>query len=509
MSAIELGNYGINFYSNLQPGVITDQTGISMAQLQNSRMMTLQADFSSSTLPILTLSSGSRVFPVSFVVNETTHATSKRACIQIGNWQLLQDMTGNGTRNFAIYGNGNTRLAILPNGNVGIGTANPGNQFEVFGGSILHKNSSTSASAAFTMSNGNFLTIEAFNSDNSAKLPVTLNAYGGNVGIGTTDPQAKLDVRNTLIVGDFGSAGFYNSNAALHVRRSGVNPHIIMENIGAQTSAIALISGGVVYAIDAANGYHAFRNSWSNGTDASSTGTERMRINSTGVGIGTNNPEAPLSIRNSSTSTDPRYSMVDCFNVANTAGQSSIISNRIGGSSAGVVYYSMDVTGSYGFSMGMRASSSRLSFINGWNFTAGTGSEVMSLYANGYSIGLPKYTGSATSVNGVGMYTSDGFDAAGTSHTLSIFPNTGTANADNFTGILYVVGKNTAASTSSKVGIYAVGVIKRYGFALQLVTTFVNNPWNMTTWFISTSNNVVTMSTDSDVRVAWQFFVGI
>jgi hypothetical protein len=42
-------------------------------------------------------------------------------------------MTGNGTRNFAIYGNGNTRLAILPNGNVGIGTANPTYACEVAG----------------------------------------------------------------------------------------------------------------------------------------------------------------------------------------------------------------------------------------------------------------------------------------------------------------------------------------------------------------------------------------
>jgi hypothetical protein len=42
--------------------------------------------------------------------------------------------------------------------------------------------------------NGSFLTIEAFNIGNTIKRPITLNAYGGNVGIGITNPSQTLDV---------------------------------------------------------------------------------------------------------------------------------------------------------------------------------------------------------------------------------------------------------------------------------------------------------------------------
>jgi hypothetical protein len=290
------------------------------------------------------------------------------------------------------------------NSNLGIGSTNPSNRLEVFGGSIVHKNSSTFAGGAFSMGNGNFLTIEAFNSNNTSKLPVTLNAYGGQVGIGTTNPGAPLMI--------------YNAN---------------------------------------------------------------------------------------STGNDPRASHLDCFNPTNTAGQNSIISNRIGGSSAGVVYYSMDVAGFAGFSMGMQASSSRLSFRNAWNFLAG-GAEVMSLYGSGYSIGLPKYNGSSTTFQGVGMYTSDGFDAAGTTHPIPLTPNSGAG--DNFAGVLYVVGKNPNGS-SGKAGLIVVNVIKRAGFNI-----FVGTPTyasaGMTTWSITTgSTATITVTSDSDVRVAWQYFVGV
>jgi len=51
---------------------------------------------------------------------------------------------------------------------------------------------------AMTSGNGSFGSIESFNSGNTAKLPVALNAYGGNVGIGMTNPGYLLDVNGTL-----------------------------------------------------------------------------------------------------------------------------------------------------------------------------------------------------------------------------------------------------------------------------------------------------------------------
>lgn len=42
-------------------------------------------------------------FPTSVLINETGHATSKRAGIQIGSWLQMQDSNGNGTRDLAFY----------------------------------------------------------------------------------------------------------------------------------------------------------------------------------------------------------------------------------------------------------------------------------------------------------------------------------------------------------------------------------------------------------------------
>jgi hypothetical protein len=634
MSAIEFGNAGLNFYCHLTQQQSTDLSGITMTQLQNSRMMRLSADFTTSTLPILTLSSGSRAFPVSLMLLESAHATSNRACIQLGestsSWQLLQDTAGNGTRDFAIYGNGDNRLNITPTGNVGIGWNTAMYKMDIYSSTLIDTdvfstlriqgNGGGGKQAVIDMSSfsgrtgGPAVRIAAFDDSNYSSHLVFSTAAGGSpgtntvtermritssglVGIGTIDPQATVDIRNKLIVGDYQATGFYNSNAALHIRRSGVNTHLIIEKIGAQTGSIVCVSGGMVYGTDALNvnfGYHSFRNGVDTTGDVPTTGTELLKINSTGVitslqflrtpgsqtaafqaygpgmsstnynygfsisndtgntgvifmngsarttdggantltirndggdirlqssgsngilvksggyvAIGTTDRtlvSAPLTIYNASTGNDPSNSQLYVYNPTNGANQSSIISCRIAGSASGSAYYSLDVNGSYGFSMGMAGNSSRLQFRNAWNFT---GSEVMSLYGSGYSIGLPKYTGSPTTVSGFGMYTSDGFDAAGTTHTLSITPG---SISDNYSGLLFMVGKNTVTTTSSKVGFYAVIVHKRWGFNASLGTVLVNSTSNMSVWGVSTSASAFTANTDSDVRVAWQFFVGI
>lgn len=116
----------------------------------------------------------------------------------------------------------------------------------------------------------------------------------GNVGIGTTSPQAVLDVRNSCIVGDYAAVGFYNPNAALHCRRSGANNHFIVETTSTSTTAIASITGGSVIGTDQTT--IAFRNGCTYTGDFTTTGTERMRINSTGVGIGKTDPGYTLDV---------------------------------------------------------------------------------------------------------------------------------------------------------------------------------------------------------------------
>lgn len=78
-------------------------------------------------------------FPCSLMINETSHITSRRAAAQFGNWMLMQDINGDGTRNFGVYqGNAGgvsplNALNILTNGNIGISTTTPGYRLHVVG----------------------------------------------------------------------------------------------------------------------------------------------------------------------------------------------------------------------------------------------------------------------------------------------------------------------------------------------------------------------------------------
>jgi len=76
----------------------------------------------------ISVESGNTQWPTSINVFPTTHPTSERASIRLGDWSLLQDMDGNGTKDFAVYqgGTANTqRIIINDNGNVGVGTSSP------------------------------------------------------------------------------------------------------------------------------------------------------------------------------------------------------------------------------------------------------------------------------------------------------------------------------------------------------------------------------------------------
>jgi len=116
----------------------------------------------------------------------------------------------------------------------------------------------------------------------------TGTGIGASVGIGTSNPQTIFDVRGKALIGDYGASGIYNSYATVHLRRSGVTPHLIFENIGVKTGAIACSSAGLFYGTDGSCD-HVFRTAWSNSTDLSSSGTERFRIASNGVLTNYNN----------------------------------------------------------------------------------------------------------------------------------------------------------------------------------------------------------------------------
>jgi hypothetical protein len=132
---------------------VTTATGSGNTVLSNSP-----------TFETPTISSGSGQYPSSLIINPTTHATSKRAGIWMGNWGLLQDFNGDGTKNFTITQNFSgtypTRFFINSNGNVGIGNSAPTETLEVNGNIKATNFIGTASSALSAPTNINYGVID-------------------------------------------------------------------------------------------------------------------------------------------------------------------------------------------------------------------------------------------------------------------------------------------------------------------------------------------------------------
>ena len=255
-------------------------------------------------------------------------------------------------------------------GNVGVGTSSAvGNVLQVGSGARLRIANNAS----------DYTIIGTNDTDGSTNTQIIIS---GNT---RTNNAGNIQY---LATASGGSHIFYTSatTTRMTISSAGVN---VNNDLGVSGNVGIGTAPGATYKVNVAGDVNvsgAFRvggvaltggSKWTTATD-----TTRIYYNAGNVGIGTTNPLSRLHIQYTSTATNPDSGITGLYvyNPTNTAGQNSVITNRIGGSTAGSVIYGFDVSAAYGYSIKLNGNSSSLRFNNSWN---GTGTDVMTLSNTG------------------------------------------------------------------------------------------------------------------------------
>ena len=186
--------------------------------------------------------------------------------------------------NIAMSGN-----TYFNGGNVGIGTTSPSSKLHVYNGEAIIATSTDGLKLSYSVGNSSGIIDTAF-SDNNLEFRTNGTtkmwiANAGNVGIGTTSPSAKLEIRSD------GSAAV-GAEIRLQHDNNNTNDVVSTINFANNAGSVGMIQAGTAGANN--TGYIALF------TDIAGSSSEKMRIASSGnVGIGTTNPDAKLHVTDS------------------------------------------------------------------------------------------------------------------------------------------------------------------------------------------------------------------
>lgn len=227
-----------------------------------------------------------------FIVSDSgaiKYRTGAQVLSDIGGQPALTNpITGTGTTNYIPKFTGTTSLGdsqIFDNGtNVGIGSATPGNKLSIFNTLGLPSSSALSEAIVLVQDSGSNRRLGIGSSTSGQWIQsaypgvegiasnLLLNPSGGNIGIGTTTPDSKLDVTGGDITVNTSGTGFMNFKYG---------------SVGSESAIGTVTTDGINISYNASSAL----------TFGTAGTTERMRITSGGnVGIGTSAPAEVLGI---------------------------------------------------------------------------------------------------------------------------------------------------------------------------------------------------------------------
>lgn len=212
----------------------------------------------------LTLAGSSAQFPTALTISDSTHATSRRAALDLGSrWLLLQDSNGNGVRNFALFDKVRsvTPIEISENGNISVGAPASGTAFTIAGGNIqvgayanprviLTNNSGTTSIITIGADSGNgFIgaTTGLFYVVSEGATRLQFNTGGqGQFNAGLLVTGGRLQASDTLEVsGSTTLASAYGSAIALAASMAGSVHRLFIGDGSGWVFRFARRSGGV------------------------------------------------------------------------------------------------------------------------------------------------------------------------------------------------------------------------------------------------------------------------